>query len=145
MNWFYWTTLTSLGVGSLLGGFRRKQDKVPRGKLGVLAAVLLGYGSLALGASFPGMWAASVGEWIRDGTHGQGTEMWLAWAAALPMVSGVAFWMFAAIKDVLKDKVPDEAALTFCVFWSVLVIGSLACVMGEAAYVQTFAQLPASW
>lgn len=145
MNWFYWSSLASLGVGLLAGGFRRRGDHAPRGKLGVLAAALLAYGSLALGASFPGMWAAAIGDWIRSGTHGTGMTVFLAWAAAIPAITGVAFWTAAALKDVLKDKVPDEVALTFCIFWSPLVIVSLACVMGDAAWTDLFARLPDNW
>lgn len=142
MTWFYWTTLTCLGIGTVVGGLRRKKDDTPRGKAGILAAACLAYGSLALGASLPGQWAASLGTWVKDGLASADTfTAWTSGITGVVLVIGVASWFTAAGKDVLKDKVPDEAALTFCVCWTVMVICSLACVMGEDAYTQTFAKL----
>ncbi|MEV4806736.1 hypothetical protein AB0K18_42640 [Nonomuraea sp. NPDC049421] len=142
MNWFYWSTLTCLGVGVVVGGLRRKQDKIPPGKAGMFAAALLAYGSLAIGSWYPGTWAAALGEWVKDGLASADTfTAWTAGGTGVLLVVGVASWATAAAKDVLKDKVPDEPALTFCIFWTVLIIGSLACVMGEDAYAKTFGQL----
>ncbi|WP_336214349.1 hypothetical protein [Nonomuraea sp. LPB2021202275-12-8] len=146
MNWFFWSTLTCLGVGVVVGGFRRKQDKAPRGKMGIFAATLLAYGSLALGAWLPGQWAAGLGAWVKDGLDSGDTfTAWVSGITGVVLVIGVASWATAAGKDVLKDKIPDEPALTFCIFWTVLFIGSIACVMGDAAYTETFGKLAQGW
>ncbi len=144
MNWFYLSTLSCLGAGTVIGGIRRKQDKIPVGLLAVIAALMLAYGSLGLGASFIGAWAAQLGDWIGSGTRGSGVIRAASWIAGGALVVGIAAWATAAGKDILADRKPDEPALSFCMGWTIAVSVVLGMVIGTPVH-DFFAKLPATW
>ncbi|WP_188186822.1 hypothetical protein [Nonomuraea sp. SYSU D8015] len=143
MEWWDFASAFLLGVGLVMGRFRRK-DKgkplngpaggpvpqgaqgapqggrgVPRGKLGMWAACTL-LGSSLLGMlTLVGGWSASIGEWL---------SVSLVFAAIVLTVT--AGMLVAGVILDLKDGIPDKRTLLACIFGPQIVMIMLGAFLG---------------
>ncbi|WP_433426427.1 hypothetical protein ACQP1V_42885 (plasmid) [Microtetraspora malaysiensis] len=136
MAWYYIVSAVCLGFGLVFGGFRRRKKGdgeskgKPRGKLGVVAAILLLIASFCGFLSPAGGWAASFGNWLA-------VSFWLA---AFVLIAASAFLGAGTWLD-LKDGVPDRPTLIACMVGPFLIGAALGAIYGADIHSQIVQQV----
>lgn len=136
MTWYYVVGPICLGFGLVFGGFRRRKKQAgetkgkPRGKMGVVAAVLL---LIASGCGFlspAGGWATSLGHWL--------AVSW--WLAAVVLITSASFLGAGTWLD-LKDGVPDRPTLIACMVGPFLIGAAAGAIWGASIHGQIVQQV----
>ncbi|MGR6921100.1 hypothetical protein ACU635_43250 [[Actinomadura] parvosata] len=148
MYWWDFASAFLLGVGLVMGRFRRKDKNKPlngpaggpaaqgapggapgggrgaaRGKLGMWAAFTLLASSLLGMLTIVGGWAASMGSWL---------SVSLVFAAIVLTVT--AGMLVAGVILDLKDGVPDKRTLLACIFGPQIVMIALGAFLGAGVH-----------
>lgn len=125
MEWYNILAAFALGVGLALGRFRRK-DKgkgEPRGKLGIIAAIVLLVSGLSGMLTPVGGWSANLGDWLSASLV----------IAALFVVTAATFIGTGVVLD-LKDGVPDRRTLLACIIAPQIAMIALGAAFGAEVH-----------
>ncbi|MEV4078921.1 hypothetical protein AB0J43_01340 [Nonomuraea fuscirosea] len=147
MYWWDFASAFLLGVGLVMGRFRRKDKNKPlsgpaggpaaqgapgnapgargaaRGKLGMWAAFVLLASSLLGMLTIVGGWAASMGSWL--------SVSFILAAIVLTVTSGM---LVAGVVLDLRDGVPDRRTLLACIFGPQIVMIALGAFLGAGVH-----------
>ncbi|MEV1003374.1 hypothetical protein [Nonomuraea sp. NPDC050202] len=149
MYWWDFASAFLLGIGLVMGRFRRKDKNKPlnggpaggaaqgapggapggggrgaaRGKLGMWAAFVLLASSLLGMLTIVGGWAASMGSWL--------SVSFVLAAIVLTVTSGM---LVAGVILDLKDGVPDRRTLLACIFGPQIVMIALGAFLGAGVH-----------
>ncbi|TYB71286.1 hypothetical protein FXF51_02305 [Nonomuraea sp. PA05] len=149
MYWWDFASAFLLGVGLVMGRFRRKDKNKPlngpaggaaaqgapgaapgggargaaRGKLGMWAALVLLVSSLLGTLTIVGGWAASMGSWL--------AVSFILAAIVLTTTSGM---LVAGVVLDLKDGVPDRRTLLACICGPQIVMIALGAFLGAGVH-----------
>lgn len=106
-----------LGLGWVFAGFRKK-DKLPKGKMAALAAILLLGFSASMFLLPVGRFFVNIGAWLVELATAGAVSTLVGSVCLFLVAAAFAFMVGAVVKDIATDSKPDGPTFVACsILW----------------------------